>query len=188
MGILKLYKNCSDLPVRRFFDIIETGDLRHLTKCDDIEDVTLTEDTPKVWEAIVDEYTQLSNNYQYTAQLNKQSALLKEINRVNTILAALQILKYGSVTANEVLEYFGIKFKNVKELKAILSKLQGQKTRLAIRKQELDKKSGGKSDFYKLLASVERETKRSIDIEKISVKHWCAIINDLKDARENTKK
>ena len=168
-----------------FFDVIESGDLSHLIKSGSGD---LPDDAVEVWEGIVDEYTKLSNNTQYAAQLNKQSALLRDINRINTVTAALSVIQYGSIEADKALKHFGITFDTMDELKSIISMYKGESIRLQIRKAEIENVKGGDVDFYEVLAAVEKELGRGIDVDRTSVRHWCAIVNNLKNGRNNKEK
>lgn len=188
--MLKLYRSCSSCPIKNFIEVIESGDVRHILKLDDYDVLPdeYPDETVDVWNGIIDEYTQLSNNTRYTGQINKQSAILKDINRINTVLAAIRILKHGSIVADDALKYFGYEFNDFTELQSTINKLIGEKTRLEIRKAQLDVQPKGKTDFYKLVAQAEKERGVGIDVNKVTVKQWCAIINNLEDGRKDKQK
>src|SRR4030067_3721885 len=86
------YLNCSTLPVKKFYKVIDTKELRHLLKTDNLPVYDLTY-LSKVWESIMQEYQQLTNSLMYTNNLFKTGYNLQKNNRLNGMICCYHMLR-----------------------------------------------------------------------------------------------
>ena len=104
---------------------------------------------------------------------------MEQLRNQIVILEAGRILFEIGGESND-LEKEGINRENVQRL------LNVERTKLELlmsefRRKEKDSVRNDEINFWESIASVERGIGRSLDVEKVTVAHWLAIIKDLRD-------
>lgn len=184
---MKLYNDCESLPVRPFFKIFETGDLRHLMsepkKRLSVKDISLLNDT---WEAIMVEYEGLTNDSTYSMSMKVTNYNMQRLNRIAGIKAALILLACDRDEGKEYLEYWGIDIGkgNVEDITRIRTRISAEMTQLRINQvQKEDKKTD--TNFFKHWSELEKTLGYSKDYTNVSVAEWVQMINVAKDGGKN---
>jgi hypothetical protein len=166
----KFYKDCGELPVRIFFDIMDKQELRLLLKCNRLPVYDVSKLLP-VWENILHEYEKLTDSFGYTNSLKKISFDAIKTNRLNGLIACYYLLKYNMPESEEALQYW--KISNI-STDALKTKILQEKTKLnieAIRKRKDVKQD---FDFETMVMDVENSLERNLDINTMTVKRWVA--------------
>jgi len=167
---LKPFLNCSTLPIKKFYQVLETNDLRHLLDCEELPEYNQELLIP-VWDAIVKEYQELTDSKAYSMNLLKMGNDLIKHNRLNGLIACYHLLRYGE-NCEEQLNYWGVS----NNIKLVEQKIRQEQTRLNISIiQENSKVKPESKDFEEILIDVENALNRNLDVEKITVKKWVFI-------------
>ena len=194
---MKLFKSCSTLPIKNFFQIIETEDLRYLTKKFDFENSKLKlneEDLNAlnlIWENIYFEYSELTSNHTLRSILKKQ-CLIEEWSTIYDVITKCVELYdfYGETEALELINKLEHKSYKInlqkplgKQLIKIDSQMKGLKNKIKIFKIKLvksvkDDKEEVKSNLERDALYLERnlELKRAINVQKTPVKTWVEML------------
>jgi hypothetical protein len=192
---LRWYTTTDYLPVRNFYKVTETGDLRWLLKGIDYEqmpDVTI--DLTEVWDQIFNEFVALSKDRDYELYLDNLRKLAKTENKYETLKSELFTLyfRYNKEYADDLeaenitlnlttREYY------LKSLDVAARRLDQYLTKIKLLEKEL-KAREVKSDvqFEDLVFMVERYQGFPLDIDKVSIKRFVLILNRIKE--ENGKR
>lgn len=173
----KLYDSIESLPILTFFQIMKSQDLTLLVK----EGTTPDKETlSQVWEKVMEEYYREANPKQYKEQLRKAVKIEQLRNQITLLSVAMTLHSLGYKSGTDVLDELKITEKSVE------SKINMERTRLnmliaEMKKEDAENGTKGELNFWKTIATVERGVNRTLDVERISVARWIAIINDLKE-------
>lgn len=179
----QLYDTPRKISVERFYEIMETGnlDLLKVKPEDEVREKRLID----VWLDLQEYYYVNTNkvSFQKFKDNFKRYVLLQ--NEITACNAALMLVDLNDETGFEILEYFGIRGKDEKEIRsAILRK----ETKLEFAKNRLSK--GEKKDaigFYKIVASVERGIGRQLNLAEVNLERWVAYLDEIKTKNELEK-
>lgn len=172
----KLYDSIETLPILTFFQIMKSQDLKLLVVDGNPSEELLTQ----TWEKVMEEYYREANPKQYKEQLRKAVKVEQLRNQITLLSAAMTLHSLGLKSGTDVLEEMKVSEKNVE------SKINMERTRLnmllaEMKKQDAENGMKEELNFWKTIATVERGVNRTLDVERISVARWIAIINDLKE-------
>jgi len=158
---MQYYKSCDDLPLKIFFKIVETGNLKHLVISNSY-DFTIKKDLPQLWESILIHYAKISGDPDILTKFESFKELYQLIATYDIINAMIYTLyyRYNKQYIDE-LEMFGylVTIKNncidIKSLenctqmsRSILNDIEKIKLSLF----EEDKKPDLQNIFYKTMA------------------------------------
>lgn len=195
------YLDCSQMPIWNFHQLGKTMDYRYLYKVDEIEEVDHAPiDAPKVWEAIFNEYCEISDNAESQEHL-RQVAELDELEK-KYVFASLIISELLSVTDDETAQlYFrelsawGFAFNQGKldtELKRAEVWLKSIKTRIGLLASDVrdhKSKQTAPERLERQQVKLERASGRNeIDVKRCSVAKWLEIIKDTEAAAREKEK
>lgn len=172
----KLYDSIETLPILTFFQIMKSQDLKLLVVEGNPSEELLTQ----TWEKVMEEYYREANPKQYKEQLRKAVKVEQLRNQITLLSAAMTLHSLGFKSGTDVLDEMKITEKSVE------SKINMERTRLnmllaEMKKQDAENGTREELNFWKTIATVERGVNRTLDVERISVARWIAIINDLKE-------
>lgn len=172
----KLYDSIETLPILTFFQIMKSQDLKLLVVEGNPSEELLTQ----TWEKVMEEYYREANPKQYKEQLRKAVKVEQLRNQITLLSAAMTLHSLGFKSGTDVLDEMKVSEKNVE------SKINMERTRLnmllaEMKKQDAENGTKEELNFWKTIATVERGVNRTLDVERISVARWIAIINDLKE-------
>lgn len=172
----KLYDSIETLPILTFFQIMKSQDLKLLVVEGNPSEELLTH----TWEKVMEEYYREANPKQYKEQLRKAVKVEQLRNQITLLSAAMTLHSLGFKSGTDVLEEMKVSEKNVE------SKINMERTRLnmliaEMKKEDAENGTREELNFWKTIATVERGVNRTLDVERISVARWIAIINDLKE-------
>lgn len=172
----KLYDSIESLPILTFFQIMKSQDLKLLVVEGNPSEELLTQ----TWEKVMEEYYREANPKQYKEQLRKAVKVEQLRNQITLLSAAMTLHSLGYKSGTDVLDEMKVSEKNVE------SKINMERTRLnmliaEMKKQDAENGTKEELNFWKTIATVERGVNRTLDVERISVARWIAIINDLKE-------
>lgn len=172
----KLYDSIDSLPILTFFQIMKSQDLKLLVVEGNPSEELLTQ----TWEKVMEEYYREANPKQYKEQLRKAVKVEQLRNQITLLSAAMTLHSLGYKSGTDVLEEMKVSEKNVE------SKINMERTRLnmliaEMKKEDAQHGTREELNFWKTIATVERGVNRTLDVERISVARWIAIINDLKE-------
>lgn len=176
---VSLYKDCAELPVIKFFRIIETGDLSLLVKHGKADSNQLS----KQWESILFEFETLTNSNDYKMQLREASEDVRGVNRLNALVALYYLAAFGGEDIKDELQYWEV---NGTDYNAVKLEIMREKTRLNIESIQ-KKKPKDNQDFYDLWTAVENGLQRNIDVEICSVKKWVSLCKSLEQKAKALK-
>jgi len=203
---MKIYKSCETLPVRRFFKVFETDDLRYLIVDFDNEndDKALTEkqlvEFSRVFEDIYFEYSEITHNHKLRSTLKKQF-LIEEWSLLYTMISSFLNLyiEHGNVEVLVLINNFNEKSyridleKPIKpQIPRLIQRLKGLKNKIKIFKIKLSKsmetnKEDVKMDLDRDALYLERnlELKREIDPDTTTVSKWVKLIQMSKEKHKS---
>jgi hypothetical protein len=170
----KYYKDCSELPAGIFFKILETQDVSLLCykgKKKHLE---------PIWEGIVQEYEQLTASNDYSKYLTKTNSDCIKINRLNSLIG-LYWLKHLNPDGDysQLENYWGVVGLTKEQIRI---KVLQERTKFDIdllkreaqKNQKVEDKKQTVEDIKIMLE--ENLNKDYIDMMKVSVKEWVAMI------------
>jgi hypothetical protein len=190
---LKLYDSTETLPIILFFQIMKNQDLSLLIQSNPKGLSVGEEKLKKIWSKISEEYYLQANPKRYKEQLRKVIKVEQLRNMITLISASYTLASLGDERGEQALEELKLKKETAQQ------RINIEKTRLDMLVSELKKMEANDNkqeevSFWKTIATVERGLNRSLDIDKITVARWIAIVNDLKEhykeldgARKNYK-
>lgn len=159
-----LYKSLNQLPVKIFYEILETGNLELLGKANQKE---LT----KLWSELIEEYWRLTDPINYKRRLSQSTQIIMWQNEINVLFGALVLADLGDKRGIDAMRYF--KCSSIEQTENRINVL---KTKINIKVFEIEQKenkgSVKKLNFYKDLAVLEQILNRTIDHEKTTVIYW----------------
>ena len=180
--------------MHNFDQIRKEGDLTWLVYgYDGFGNVTITLDAPKIWDEIINEYSELTQNnktLQYFELVSDSSDMETRIIQVTALLKQLdeRPLMDKDIKKRYVEELSGWRFyyndskDHIEEVERLKKQLEVVKQKLRL--QEKDKESfegkQDKGDLIELKVLVQNAIKRHIDLRRISVKEWVYTLNNLK--------
>lgn len=194
---MKIYKSCKTLPIRKFFRIFETDDLRNLVIGFDEENDTFTlkenqlEEFAILFEDIYFEYSDISENHKLKSTLKKRF-LIEEWSLIYMMISSF-INLYIEHKSNEPLDLIN-SLEEVQyhidldkpidpQIKKLVQKMKGLKNKINIFKLKLSQsmeknEKDVKMDLDRDALYLERnlELKRAIDPDTTSVTTWVRMI------------
>jgi hypothetical protein len=195
---MKLFKSCSTIPVKNFFQVIETEDLRYLIKKFDIENskLELSNDDivnlSLIWEEIYFEYYEITSNHKLKSILKKQ-CLIQEWETIYYIVSkCIDIFDtYGKEEALYLINNLNDKKYTIDfnkplglQLNKLDNKMKGLKNKIKIFKIKLvnsvkEDKEEVKSNLERDALYLERnlDLKRAINVSKTPIKVWVEMID-----------
>lgn len=180
------YLSCEELPVRAFFRIFETGDLRHLL----IDDMRLSKkniDTlTKSWEGIISEYEELTKDSAYSSHMAISNDRMRKINRILGIKGALMLFSLNAEKGREALSFWKIKAgePTEAEILRIRNTILSEQTRISITIEKDPKDE--KVNFFEYWANFQTAVGYQMSYDKISVAEWIGILKTIrKRGRKN---
>lgn len=106
-------------------------------------------------------------------------------NEITACLAAFELVNLGDTDGYKTLQYFGI---NSEDFAAIKSAILRKETKLELAKNRLGNKEKNEAvSFFRIVASVERELNRQLNLKEISLERWIAYLQDIKQKNEAEK-
>lgn len=186
----RLYDSLDELPVRLFFQIMETGNLRLLKKN---QKKVSQEELEKTWNNLRDDYYKKSDKRGYEEDLNKAKKIELYNIEINACNAAIFLYRYFD-EKTDIFETFGYKVENIEDLKEVERSLLVLKTklsRLLANKKEKDEKEA--INFWEIVSDVEVSLNKmdllhgQIDVDKTSTSRWIYYIKTLKKAIIDSK-
>lgn len=190
---IRLYQNCSELPMYNFDLCRKDSDPKWLVYgYDGWGEVTVPEGVEKVWDDITNEFAVLTSNnstMQYFDLCADESDMRIRIEMVNALLWQIEtrpnmkdeIFKGYCNELRRWRFYFNEskdKAQEIKRLKKQLEVVQSKLKLLLDDKENFEKKNKS-SDLLKIKVSVQNILKRDIDLKKISVKEWILTLDNL---------
>lgn len=184
-----IYKNCSELPLDIFLNILYTDNVSKLKKSPLF--FVSKKKLKKVWGDIYDEYSDLSKSEGTTAffQLLKQKTTLQ--NKIFITQTCIDSLKENySEELVKVLKKLGYNFKFTREtLASDLKKVVAKSKPLLIRLKKLEEnitpylnaEDLKKSDFEDILVSLSKFQGYRLDKKQITVSEFVNILNNYKE-------
>ena len=194
---MKLFKSCSTLPVKNFFQIIETDDLRYLTKKFDIENSKLKLSNDDIvalsfiWEEIYFEYCEITSNHKLKSILKKQCLIQEWETIYYVVTKCINIFDtYGTKESLDLINRLNDKKYQINldkplgiQLNKLDNKMKGLKNKIKIFKIKLvnsvkEDKEEVKNNLERDALYLERnlDLKRAIDISKTPIKTWVQMI------------
>jgi hypothetical protein len=156
---------------------MDQQELRFLLKCNDKLPIYDNSLLLPIWENIMYEYEELTNNHAYTHSLRKISNDNKKVNRITALIACFWLLKYNDPKAKEDLKYWGLE--NI-TLIGLSTKILQEKTKLNIDKIRNNKnKQVENFDFERVIVNMENNLERNLDIDILTVKKWVRLCQSI---------
>jgi hypothetical protein len=186
--IYKLYDSCDELPAKRFFKIMDEQNINYLVKSNKLRKYPYKKLSEK-WEQILIEYEKLTGQMIYSDNLKSIKKDSFTVNKLNGLIASLNLMKLGSKKSIEYLNYFGVKIDsiNYENMLIVVSVINREKTKMQISRLKEKPKKSDKIEFDKLLIDIENSLERSID-DNISVKKWVFLLKSLDERHKALNK
>jgi len=200
--LVRLYVDCSELPILNFHKMGKVLDLTYLAKTNDYDEVDfLPISAKKVWDDIYNEYCEILNSPESKKHLQNVGEL-DELDKKYQFSCALMEVMLSIENKEDIKPYFkeisawGFAFNQSKpfaELKRFNVWLKSIKSRINVLISEIDsirKKQISTVRLEKQQVKLERATGRSnIDLKTCSVAKWLEIIKDAEEiATQRNKK
>lgn len=189
---VKPFRTCRELPFRKYWYVIESGDFRHILDCKDLPEYYAAEVLQNTWDDLMEEYEALTGTSDYTATLRKANFRAKKKNDLNILQGAYLLMKMGNPESLVFLKAAGIVYADVsaKSLKALRSKIMAIKTRNQI-EGAVRKETGGREDkkvtFEEVIADLEIASERNID-KALTLADYVAIVKAIDKKNKNLEK
>lgn len=154
----RCYKYCNELPLKVFFNICDTGDLRKLV----IKGSWLEDELYEIWEAIIQEYGKLDGNMAITTAFEKSGEIVRNMAEYVEVMGMLMYLQEIGVRMEYVerLKQLGYNVTLSSDyLESIYKsgrKAKGTITRINILRGELEgiKEEGTRSSFDQAISNL----------------------------------
>ena len=203
---MHLYKDCADIPIRRFDVLYRTNDLQHLVvEYNGYDEIKVPKGANERWEEIKNEWIKLldDNTITYYYQLILECVYLQT--RYSVVKDLLQII-YSRDMDNETMDSYiealgkwrykwNRKNDKLVELKRLLNQLKASENKIALKLDELDslKKENSFDDnptsLEKQAVILEQITgKNNIDLDSTSVRKWVEIGKLASEINEQKRK
>jgi len=185
----KVNDSCRKLLARRFFDVIETGDLRYILRLKDYDKLPEYDQSLLLdyWDKIMEEYEEDSGNSAYTQHMRKTNYFLMKENRINGLKACYMMMFVNPELAIENLKYWDIQIKSKNEL---LQRIRAEETKLRIDKirdkNNSDKQEG--KNYFETIIHIIRSSGITINDETVSIKQLNIHIKLLNEYNNKLKK
>lgn len=181
------YKTCSELPLKVFFQIAETGDL-NLLIIEGEEDLVILTDA---WEEILIEYSKLDKNMglmnvmEQREQLFKQAALFCEIKAM--LLYLVGAYKQEFVDRLNELGYKIDKKNIIQSIKRNDQKSNNISTRMQIIQKDIEKTSDGKKSSFDAAMSFIASELGFEPNENLTVARYCEYKNRISERNKQKR-
>lgn len=186
-----LYKDCQDMPLVKFVDMLIDGDLAGLVKTRGLfrQPAKILKD---VWADIYEEFNELNKSVEsktYLVLTRNRAVLRNKIFIIQTVVASVGQNYCFELACTLKTLGFNYSFSRetiVKDLKAVLVKVKGMKMDIAkIDKQLLpfldSKVKIAKKDFIEMLTVLSKHQGYNLDLNKITVAEYAIILNNYKE-------
>lgn len=204
---MHLYKDCSDLSIKKFDIIYKTNDFRYLiVEWDGYEEIEVPKDANERWQDIRNEWIDLLDNnvIGYYYQLVLESVYLQtRYNVVKQLLNMIWMRDEFDEEAEKI--YVGAlaewnykwnpKQNKTKEMERLLKQLKRSENKIELKLDELEKLKK-ENDITDDVSSLEKQAvaleqitgKNNIDTEKTSVRKWVEITKLSESINEQRRK
>ena len=204
---MHLYKDCSDLSIKKFDIIYKTNDFRYLiVEWDGYEEIEVPKDANERWQDIRNEWIDLLDNnvIGYYYQLVLESVYLQtRYNVVKQLLNMIWMRDEFDEEAEKI--YVGAlaewnykwnpKQNKTKEMERLLKQLKRSENKIELKLDELEKLKK-ENDITDDVSSLEKQAvaleqitgKNNIDTETTSVRKWVEITKLSESINEQRRK
>lgn len=194
-----LYNSLEELPIWKF-DKIMKGDLRFLSKKEDVSSVEINDDFHKIWEELYNEYAVITQNntsiqlYLILGELNYLNTKLKIVPElVNLILLDKELEIVNNAKKELKLWGFSINENNrlIDEVKIISLALENSKNKIKRKEDEYKEIIKEKEKGLSLIqqrVKLKRILGIEINLKKESVLDWLAYWDEVKELTNQNKK
>jgi len=177
---IRPYRTCDTLPAKKFFKALDDQDFRHILKCDYLPEYSQEKLYP-IWDSIIKEYDELTGKNTFGYQLMELKHEIKNINRLNGLNAAYQLMILDQKEGLEDLKYWGVdvKVNSHNERKRVLSMILMEQTKIKIqrmRQKSIPEQKG--TSFIDSLVSIEGILERNLDEDTITLTKWLSIVKN----------
>lgn len=165
----KVYRSCSELPVRVFFRILETGDVSPLCY------QGKTTGLDQIWERIVQEYEALTDAQDYTQHLNSKNRDLLKVNRITALVTLYYLMAYEP--DGDYKEYLRVWNVRGDTKEAVRTQILQERTKYEINQLKAQGREKMRDvhvqPFEEIKAVLELALgKNYIDPDRVTVKEW----------------
>ena len=202
--MLKYYRNCDELPIYRFYKLLETRDYSYLyLDFDEYNKVSIGKNISEVWEKIYEEYLKLVGDNTMLLYYEVVNDLLYLETRYAIASTLLQQISMGKMS-EDMLKAYVLELKNwgyrinlendlQEELKLVIKQLRGSENKIRLKKEEKKQleKVGSKDKMSLIEQVVKLEqalSRNEIDTKKTVVSKWIALVKEVKVINEQRKK
>lgn len=202
--MLKYYRNCDELPIYRFYKLLETRDYSYLyLDFDEYNKVSIGKNISEVWEKIYEEYLKLVGDNTMLLYYEVVNDLLYLETRYTIASTLLQQISMGKMS-EDMLKAYVLELKNwgyrinlendlQEELKLVIKQLRGSENKIRLKKEEKKQleKVGSKDKMSLIEQVVKLEqalSRNEIDTKKTVVSKWIALVKEVKVINEQRKK
>ena len=195
---IELYRSLDELSIYRFDKII-SGDLRYLSKKDDITYVKISDVYNDVWKDLYNQYAEKTKNnttvrsYLLIGEINYLSLKLYIVPTLIDVVLSPTTKNQFLHTVNEIRNW-GFPIDNDENLaerfKKISESLKNSKTKLKRKKaeyKELTKENENRLSIIQQKVKLERALGVSIDVNKTSVIEWLAYWDEMESMIQISK-
>ncbi len=179
---LKLYDQIDKIPVKIFYEIMNTQNLNLLNP---LKQKVKKEKLEKIWNNLIDSYYKKSNIRSYNNFLRETIRRESLRNKIVTLNAIYIVLSRSSnklninICKSILTKDFNITNHNLKFLKSTILR---EKSRLQLLdKKNIDKNKKEEINFWKIVSHVEQGLGYQLDIDKITLARWIEIVASLKE-------
>lgn len=192
----KLYTSIRNLPLARFFDILNTNDYRYLLKLKDYDNLPkIKMDLSEIWADIYEDFLIKSDNKEYKYRFN-------QIKNIDLLIVEHEQLRYALWVASlkyddNILKFLkskgiNIDYKNYqKSFEKGKSKLKSLEYKIKFKKKEFEENNNSvksNSTYEQIIDDIEKYKGHQIDIEKTTVLQFITYLNGLKKQIENARR
>lgn len=182
---LPLYDTPRKLNVETFYQIMETGDLELLIvppKPENLNLEKLSQRLNDVWLDLQEYYYSNTNETSFKRFKDNFRKVILIQNEITGCYAALKLIELGLEEGYETLKFFGV---NQEDIEGIRSAIGRKETKLDFAKNKLDTNDKKQAvGFFKIVASVERNLNRQLDLKEVSLERWVAYLDEIKQKNE----
>jgi len=186
----KLYDTPRTINVETFYQIMETGNLMLLVesqkKLNEKQQEKLNKTLNDVWLDLQEYYYSETNKQSFNRFKNNFKNVILCQNEVTGCYAGLKLVELGIEEGYETLMFFKI---SAIEKEQIESAIRRKETKLELLKNKLDNNDKKEAvSFYKMVANVERNLNRQLNLTEINLERWIAYLAEIKEKHESEKK
>ena len=181
--LLNLYDTPRKLNVETFYQIMESGNLE-LLKVNPSEKAS-PEKLNDVWLDLQEYYYSNTNQQSFKKFKDNFRRVILIQNEITGCQAALKLIELGLDEGYETLKFFGV---NQEDIEGIKSAIGRKETKLEFAKNKLDTNDKKQAvGFFKIVASVERNLNRQLDLKDVSLERWVAYLEEIRLKNEAEK-